>query len=64
MPSSRPRRQRHSKKILAGDYPTNGAKSILGEVMIYDRNLSGLAACATCHLSQEAFTGSRAYRRC
>jgi cytochrome c peroxidase len=37
----------------------NSAKSILGKVMIYDRNLSvnGLVACATCHTSQEGFTG-------
>jgi cytochrome c peroxidase len=51
-------------QILAGQYSTdpnapNSAKSILGEVMIYDRNLSvnGLVACATCHTAQEGFTG-------
>jgi cytochrome c peroxidase len=47
------------QKILAGNYSADGAKSILGEVMIYDRNLSvnGLVACATCHTPQQAFTG-------
>jgi cytochrome c peroxidase len=51
-------------EILAGQYSTdptapNSAKSILGKVMIYDRNLSvnGLVACATCHTTQEGFTG-------
>jgi cytochrome c peroxidase len=51
-------------EILAGQYSTdpnapNSAKSILGKVMIYDRNLSvnGLVACATCHTAQEGFTG-------
>jgi cytochrome c peroxidase len=51
-------------EILAGQYSTdptapNSAKSILGKVMIYDRNLSvnGLVACATCHTPQEGFTG-------
>jgi cytochrome c peroxidase len=51
-------------EILTGKYSTdptapNNAKSILGEVMIYDRNLSvnGLVACATCHRAQEGFTG-------
>ncbi|MEA2727447.1 MAG: cytochrome c peroxidase [Acetobacteraceae bacterium] len=51
-------------KILKGQYSQdpaspNSAKSILGEVMIYDRNLSvnGLVACATCHRAQEGFTG-------
>jgi cytochrome c peroxidase len=51
-------------EILAGQYssdPTasNSAKSILGKVMIYDRNLSvnGLVACATCHTGREGFTG-------
>jgi cytochrome c peroxidase len=35
------------------------AKTILGKVMIYDRNLSvnGLVACATCHTPQDGFTG-------
>jgi cytochrome c peroxidase len=52
------------KQILLGDYSTEPpspkpAKSILGKVMIYDRNLSfnGLVACATCHIPQEGFTG-------
>jgi cytochrome c peroxidase len=51
-------------EILAGQYSTdptapNSSKSILGKVMIYDRNLSvnGLVACATCHTAQEGFTG-------
>ncbi len=51
-------------EILAGQYSSdpnapNSAKSILGKVMIYDRNLSvnGLVACATCHTPQEGFTG-------
>jgi cytochrome c peroxidase len=51
-------------QILKGQYSTdptspNSAKSILGKVMIYDRNLSvnGLVACATCHTLQEGFTG-------
>lgn len=51
-------------EILAGQYSTdptapNSAKSILGKVEIYDRNLSvnGLVACATCHTAQEGFTG-------
>jgi hypothetical protein len=47
------------EKILDGEYSADGAKSILGEVMIYDRNLSvnGLVACATCHTPQQGFTG-------
>ena len=51
-------------EILAGQYSSdpnapNSAKSILGKVMIYDRNLSvnGLIACATCHTPEEGFTG-------
>jgi cytochrome c peroxidase len=51
-------------QILNGKYSTDptspdSAKSILGKVMIYDRNLSvnGTAACATCHTAQEGFTG-------
>jgi cytochrome c peroxidase len=51
-------------QILIGGYsadpsaPVN-AKSILGKVMIYDRNLSvnDLVACATCHTASEGFTG-------
>jgi cytochrome c peroxidase len=51
-------------QILAGKFSTdpnapNSAKSILGKVMIYDRNLSvnSLVACATCHTPREGFTG-------
>jgi cytochrome c peroxidase len=51
-------------QILNGKYSPDpaapdGAKSILGKVMIYDRNLSvnGLVACATCHTPPQAFTG-------
>jgi cytochrome c peroxidase len=51
-------------EIQAGQYSsdpnaTNSAKSILGKVMIYDRNLSvnGLVACATCHTPLEGFKG-------
>jgi cytochrome c peroxidase len=45
-------------QILRGDFEED-PKSILGKVMIYDRNLSvnGLVACATCHTLQEGFTG-------
>ncbi len=46
-------------QILTGHYPPGlDAKSILGEVMLYDRHLSvnGTVACATCHLPQEGFT--------
>lgn len=52
------------QKILTGDFTSStGApvsqKSMLGKVMIYDRNLSvnATVACATCHIPQEAFTG-------
>jgi cytochrome c peroxidase len=51
-------------EILAGQYSSdpsapNSAKSTLGKVMIYDRNLSvnALVACATCHTAQEGFEG-------
>jgi cytochrome c peroxidase len=51
-------------QILKGQYSSdpsapNSAKSILGKVMIYDRNLSvnSLVACATCHSPSEGFTG-------
>ena len=51
-------------QILNGQYAKDpaapdGAKSILGKVMIYDRNLSvnGLVARATCHTPPQAFTG-------
>jgi cytochrome c peroxidase len=51
-------------QILMGGYspdpsaPVN-AKSILGKVMVYDRNLSvnALVACATCHTASNGFTG-------
>jgi cytochrome c peroxidase len=45
-------------QILSGEF-TEDARSILGKVMIYDRNLSvdGLVACASCHTAQVGFTG-------
>jgi hypothetical protein len=50
--------QQTLNEILSGSL-SEDPKSILGEVMIYDRNLSvnGTTACATCHTSQEGFTG-------
>jgi cytochrome c peroxidase len=48
-------------EIAAGPYPSllNGPLSTLGKAMLYDVNLSsnGLAACATCHVAREGFSG-------
>lgn len=46
-------------QIFSGKYPPGqDAVTILGKVMLYDRNLSvnGTVACATCHLPQVGFT--------
>jgi cytochrome c peroxidase len=52
------------EQIRLGGYSSDstsadGAKSILGKVMLFDRNLSvnGRVACASCHTPSEGFTG-------
>jgi cytochrome c peroxidase len=50
--------QQTLNEIRSGSF-SEDPKSILGKIMIYDRNLSvnGTTACATCHTSQEGSTG-------
>jgi cytochrome c peroxidase len=48
-----------SEQYLSDPSAPQNAKTILGKVMIYDRNLSvnGLVACATCHTAEAGFKG-------